>query len=637
MPHNAPMLLRGLRSPGVAVAALLILAALALLPGLGGPFMIDDFSTLSGLAALHPEPTAYDALKFAFTGPFSDLGRPLAMLTFVVQWASWDQHPAHFISVSILLHVLNGLLWYGCVRRIQQAGGLPDRVLLAPLAAGIWLLLPMQAATVLYVTQRMTVLATSCALLGTLLYLSGRARGSYVRMSSGVAIAAGLGTLAKETAALMPLLLLALEATLLQSVPRPPRWRAWSIVFLGLPALALLGYLGWRLPDFAGGYGSRTFGMAERLLTEARLLFGYLVEAFAPRPGARLFYDDFPISRSLSAPWTTLPAIAAWLGIVTLAWTRRRAWPVFSFAVAWYLIGHLLESSVIPLEIGFSHRNYLPLLGPALALAAGVLQLCASPALPRLTRLLAAAAGAYVVALAACLALASSLWGQPLAQARHWAARQPDSHRAAHELGRRLIVTGQLERGVAVYRAAALRWPDDALFPAALHQVGCVVPGVGLPMDELLRAIDRHAGGDIAGVTGIVRATAERVAAGGCPRHAPAEALALIDALLRQPRFAPSSFALDYSAVRLLEALGDADAALARIERAIRTDPQVPLLQQAVIWRLERGDVAAARAHLQTLEFSARITPLRRWLFRKEIQGTRQLLDLYESTEPPPA
>ena len=54
------------------------------------------------------------------------------------------------------------------------------------------------------------------------------------------------------------------------------------------------------------------------------------------------------------------------------AWAHRlsiwaacssRRFPLAAFGIAWFLIGHSLESTFIPLELVHEHRNYLPLFG----------------------------------------------------------------------------------------------------------------------------------------------------------------------------------------------------------------------------------------------------------------------------------
>src|SRR5690606_17359807 len=47
----------------------------------------------------------------------------------------------------------------------------------------------------------------------------------------------------------------------------------------------------------------------------------------------------------------------------------RRRQPALSFAIAWFLAGHALESTIFPLELVYEHRNYLPAVGPLLAFA----------------------------------------------------------------------------------------------------------------------------------------------------------------------------------------------------------------------------------------------------------------------------
>jgi hypothetical protein len=43
-----------------------------------------------------------------------------------------------------------------------------------------------------------------------------------------------------------------------------------------------------------------------------------------------------------------------------LAIYKLRKWPILSFAVLFFFLNHAIESSIIPLELIFEHRNYLP-------------------------------------------------------------------------------------------------------------------------------------------------------------------------------------------------------------------------------------------------------------------------------------
>ena len=626
------------RRPLLFLTALLVLAAAAYAPGLSGPFLFDDWANLAGLGAVRADPSWYSASQYALSGTSSVLGRPLSLLSFAAQAASWDQQPADFIAVNIALHLLNGALWYGLLTLLQKADALPRSPWLALGATGLWLLLPMHAAAVLYVVQRMAVLATTCFLAGTLLYVYGRLkalhdpRSGYVAMGLGLFIGTVLGTLCKETAALMPLMVLALEATVLRTLPRPGGWSRAAAVCLWLPGGLLLGYLALHLPDFVAGYANRPFTLGERLLTEPRVLFLYLADAFIPAAGGvRVFYDDLPLSTSLFHPWTTVAAMAGWAGVVLGAFCWRREAPIAALAVAWYLIGNLLESTVIPLEIAFSHRSYLPLLGVSLGICAGLAKLASLPTVGRLRNLILGASGAYLLLMLACLAGATGLWGQPLPQARAWAQHQPGSPRAVLAYGGALLGRQDLDTAYTLYADAWRRAPGDAVFALSVFELGCFHPEIDPPIESVRRALQDYQGPEATIAVGTVDSLASRMQRGSCPHQAPRDLVHLIDTMLGNSRFASKQLSLYYAQAMLLELSGNLPSALARIERAIALDAQIPLLQQAVLWSVQLGDTDRARRHLRTVEESPRISARTRWLYRREIAGTRQLIELYES------
>ena len=72
-------------------------------------------------------------------------------------------------------------------------------------------------------------------------------------------------------------------------------------------------------------------------------------------------HDDFPITSSLDP--VTLALLALLLAMAAAIWLLRERAPVVAFGLAWFFIGHLIESTVIPLEPMFEHRNYMALAG----------------------------------------------------------------------------------------------------------------------------------------------------------------------------------------------------------------------------------------------------------------------------------
>ncbi len=185
------------------------------------------------------------------------------------------------------------------------------------------------------------------------------------------------GVFTKENAALLPLFYLLADRVCFPAAPywrwlgRPGRGGRLTRGALWLLAAGAAGLLAWYV---APGYAVRPFTLTERVLTEGRVLWFYLGLFALPRIDAfGLYHDDIAISTGLLTPWTTLPAL---LGLAALTWLGfrllRRA-PLVGFGLLWFLTGHLMESTLIPLEIAHEHRNYLPLVGLACAtrLAAG--------------------------------------------------------------------------------------------------------------------------------------------------------------------------------------------------------------------------------------------------------------------------
>jgi protein O-mannosyl-transferase len=102
---------------------------------------------------------------------------------------------------------------------------------------------------------------------------------------------------------------------------------------------------------------------------------------------------------------------------------------VMLFALLWFLAGHLIESTFIPLELYFEHRNYIASLGPLLA---ACVLLWHVPA--KVLRIALAGLALMVLLRMFVLGETAHLRGQPLLAARVWSEEHPQSPRAAQFL-----------------------------------------------------------------------------------------------------------------------------------------------------------------------------------------------------------
>ncbi len=435
--------------------------------GLPGDFVFDDHPNLQELSA-HGGVQDLDRLKRyldeSFAGP---TGRPVSMLTFLIDARQWPADPGRLKYKNILLHILNGLLLFAWLKlALEQARLGWSRLEIlwgSALTAALWLAHPLQVSTVLYVIQRMAELSTLFVFLGLLGYLAGRRllatepRRGYALMSLSVIVCTALATFSKENGALLPVLVLALEYTLLSRSASRPAWK-WRAVFLWLPGIAIAGYLiRTGLQDPTHVLAMRGFTPVERLLTETRILVDYLYQWFVPHPTTLgLFRDDVQPSHSLTAPITTAYASAFILALLAAAASLRKRAPLFSAAVLFFFTGHLIESTVVPLELYFEHRNYLPAALLFLPVAGGLVRLHARH--PQWARLATTTA---VLGLLGMLAFRAEAWGDRTRLYLHWAERNPGSARAQLAASNVLQKTVNSAAATELLQRAAQRHPES--------------------------------------------------------------------------------------------------------------------------------------------------------------------------------
>ncbi|MBZ0142874.1 MAG: hypothetical protein K8F56_04775 [Rhodocyclaceae bacterium] len=463
----------------LALSAVLFAVGCVYFPGLAGGFLLDDWANLKPLERLQAWGFWQGLPSMLASNPAGDLGRPIPLLTFALQYADWPGNPAAFKQVNLAIHLFNVLLvwaWAKLLWNIVRPQAGPRLAMLPLLLALAWGLHPLFISTVLYVVQRMALLAGTFMLAGLLLCTLGRLRwAAGVRhgpllMAAGLLLGTGLGALCKENALLLPGLVSVLELTLFAGLRRPRGWGAFVLLGCLLPSLALIGFIGLRFESWIlPGYAIRDFGPAERLMTEARILWEYLGRLVLPLPWQLgLFHDDYAISRSLLEPWSTLPAAIGVAGLVLCVVIGRRQLPAATFAIGGFLWGHALESGPIPLELYFEHRNYLPSLFVILGGGMGIMAWAAGREKPAKAswpawRYGLLSLGLWLGYLSFVTLQETRLWGNPDVQAELWAQRRPDSQRANAYLGERLEYQGFVKAAGQLYGRMEARDPAMVL------------------------------------------------------------------------------------------------------------------------------------------------------------------------------
>lgn len=441
-----------------------ILAIAVYWPGLGGGFLFDDEPNLKHLGELGSVHDWFTLKAYILSGWSGPTGRPLALLSFLIDDNKWPSVAAPFKYTSLCLHLITGLLLVWVVYLLLLAIRFVElrAAWVAVLTASFWLLHPYWVSTTLYVVQRMTILSSLFMLAGMVAYLKGRLWlmqpaqhrpwVAYALMTAGAGLGTLLAVLSKENGALLPLLILVLELFLHRMRADGPPHKAWLAVVLGFPALLVLGYLAKQINFNPDIWPNRPFNQVERLYSEARIMWDYLGQLWMPRiEGAGLYQDGFFISRGLTQPISTLWAVLAWGATVAVLPFLYKRLPFVWLAVVFFLCGHLIESTVIGLELHFEHRNYSPALLMFLPLALGIdwLAQCYRP------RMAVASTVLLLSMLAGMTWHRSQLWASNDRLQAYWAMQDPKSARGRNYLISRLVDEKKY--------GEALAWADKAV------------------------------------------------------------------------------------------------------------------------------------------------------------------------------
>ena len=464
-------------------------------PGLNGTFMFDDYANFEILTKLDQFNTGERILQFIFSSNSGPSGRPISLLSFMLNDTAWPSQPWSFLYTNLMIHLLNCILVFLVIFKLGTLLKLTHSrsALVATITAALWAIHPLHVSTVLYVVQRMTMLSTLFTLAALSGYLYGRTilnihpGKAYWGMSLSILIFGSLAFFSKETGALLPIYILVIEYFLLRPTGNtyPSHFRYWVGLFLWLPNLIMLGYFLISLPAISASYNIRDFTLIERLLTESRIVTEYLFHTLIPKIGnSGLFHDDYTISRSLVSPVSTIMAISFIIIMLVTAIKLRIKKPIFSFSVFWFLGGHIMESTIIPLELYFEHRNYLPILGPLFGITYSVIQYKGQ------LRPLTLSLFTILISLAAFFTSQNALlWGQPWYSAPVWAAEHPRSIRAQQFASAAAIIRGDHKKGRDYIIKALKSHPNEAGLLLQVLQLDC--NNQTLTKSQVTSAIDK--------------------------------------------------------------------------------------------------------------------------------------------------
>lgn len=466
---------RSVVSACAALFMLLALIAWVYAPGVSGPAILDDFSSVMVLDNLRDSPEgALDAIFSDHSGP---LGRPVSIATFIAERVFLQGDISLSKTVNIGLHLVNTVLWYLVfITLLAPSRRTMSVIMVSILTAALWATTPLLVSTVLYSVQRMAMLACFFMLVTILAYVAWRnayLSGSFHALHAlAVGVFAVLAVFSKETGIVVLPILLALECLWFRwrssdgCVDKGLRNGSMGMLVAGL--LIILSVLLFFPDTLLGSYRHLEFSALERLSAQAGILWEYLGQVVWPDTSIMgIHHDDATIAKYAGDDGTNLLGILGWaclLFVIPLVHAHELAAKIL-FCGLFFLIGHSTESTILPLELYYEHRNYFPAGGVFLLLALLLTRIVS------VWRRVGPPVCVYLCLVWLLLASRTSalvqVWSsEPLLRVFHIAGH-PDSYRANSDMASELASRGELEAALE-YSAMAQALAEE---PRADHLV----------------------------------------------------------------------------------------------------------------------------------------------------------------------
>lgn len=353
------------RTDILSVFLFAVLACILYSNTLQGEFLFDDLRLI-----LHNPQIKISDLSFDTLIAAASTTRPVAMLSFALNYYFHQYNVSGYHAVNIFIHFLSATCLYLFIKNSLQLPAISqkyrDMRWLPSITAILWLANPIHTQSVSYIIQRMNSMSAMFYILAMLLYSKARTSLTgtgktilFILCFTSFLLALG----SKEIAVTLPFFIFLYEWYFFQNLDT--KWLKYFLILGGILCLLLL-ILYLLAPTFfptgiiSSGYSLYDFTLPQRVLTEFRVVLLYISLIFFPHP-SRLNLDyDFPLSYSVLNPPTTLLAILLCaIGLVLAVYLAHRE-KLISFCILWFLGNLIIESSIIPLDLVFEHRTYLP-------------------------------------------------------------------------------------------------------------------------------------------------------------------------------------------------------------------------------------------------------------------------------------
>lgn len=410
-------------------------------PALSASFQFDDWNVIVGDPRVHSLAAWWESMPGI---------RPLLKLSYALNYLAGSE-PVGFRVVNVLIHAINSVLVFQLLRvKGRRLGLLPDGAWQAALlAALLFAAHPVQTEAVTYISGRSSSLAALFCLVSLFCWMrSEDSASSRAMWMTGCCLSFAAAVASKETALILPL------ACWLYSADRPARDTLRRLVPLMVAMLAF-AILALSLPKYRYllEFSVATRSLTDNLLTQSRALLYLLGQLLRPSHGNA--DPSLPALAGFDAASAGL--MLGWVVtlVVALRYVRRK--PVASFAVLWFLLWLAPTNSLLPrLDVANDRQLYVAMIGPAWWLSVSLLAWTATS-----TALRNFFAALLLVLLGLATLERNRIYDTEVTFWQDTATRNPQSARAANNLGMAYAIECRLDDALSEFERAIALEPED--------------------------------------------------------------------------------------------------------------------------------------------------------------------------------
>lgn len=445
----------------LGIVGVAVVTFFAYQPALAGLLYLDDYSSLQRFLDANGHKSWSDLRSLVQAENSGPLKRPITMWTFALQSYFGLSTAEYFKAVNLVLHSFTAVLlgWYSSLIR-GSLNGFPrnhgsdavQAIHFAIIVAVVWFGLAIHISTVMYSVQRMAIMSAMFMLCTLICYEYLRSqdsnRKSFYSALVALIVLFLLSVFSKENAFICIIILIVREL-----FSRASRWRgsqSYALMFIIPMSFVTLHYILIFIGNelFTEGYARRDFNSSERLLTQYDAVSQMVIRSFWPTAESiGIYQDDFLVRHSLFGATGAFPYFAAVGSIYCFGiWSLiSRKYLFLGFCSLAFLVAHLVESTVLPLELYFEHRNYFPIIFVLVALCHLLMTAFSKKVFLSFVLL-------FCLFQLAKLSQLAALMGEPALYAYHTMKVRPNSERAINVVAELNANAGKLDVALMLSR-----------------------------------------------------------------------------------------------------------------------------------------------------------------------------------------